>query len=97
MNPDDVKDHLVSKHLVGQSAYESLNLKVKTTAEKNRIIVEELCRGGIGTLEKFLEILKSAKKTAFVAEKLEEGKRTKEAQAVYLTFASLVHCKIKNI
>ena len=74
VNPDDVKDHLVSKHLVGHSAYESLNLEVKTSAEKNRIIVDELCRGGIGTLEKFLLILKSASKTMFVAEKLESGK-----------------------
>jgi len=74
VNPDDVKDHLVSKHLVGQSAYECLNLKVKTSTEKNRIIVDELCRGGIGTLEKFLLILKGESKTMFVAEKLESGK-----------------------
>ena len=73
VNPDDVKDHLVSKHLVGQSAYESLNLKAKTSAEKNRIIVDELCRGGVGTLEEFLVILKGASKTIFVAEKLENG------------------------
>ena len=73
LNPDDVMDHLISKHLIGDSTYQQLRLSNKTKQEKNRIIVDGLSSGGPGTLEKFCVILKENKITKHIADHLKKG------------------------
>ena len=73
LSPDGVVDHLISQHLIGDSAHEQLRLPIKTAKEKNRIIVDELSTGGPGTLEKFCTILKISKRTEHIADNLEKG------------------------
>ena len=72
LSPDDVVDQLVTERLIGNSAYEKLCLQ-KPTSEKNRIIVDELSRGGPGTFEKFCVLLKKNWRTKHVADQLERG------------------------
>ena len=66
-------DHLISKHLIGNSAYQQLCLPIKTTQAKNRIIVDELSSGGPDTLEEFCAILKKNRGTKYIADHLEKG------------------------
>ena len=72
LSPDDIVDHLISKHLIGDSARQQLSLP-KTTQEKNRIIVDELSTGEPDTLEKFCTILKKNIRTKHISDKLEKG------------------------
>ena len=72
LNPDDIVDHLISKHLIGDSARQELILD-KITMEKNRIIVDELCSGGPDTFKKFCGILKENSRTKHIADRLEKG------------------------
>lgn len=73
LSPDDIVDHLISQRLIGDSAREQLSLSIKTTKEKNRTIVDELCTGGPGTLEKFCAMLKKSKRTKHIADHLDKG------------------------
>ena len=73
LNPDEVIGDLISKHLIGQSAGQQLSNPMKTTKEKNKIIVDELCKGGRNTFGKFCEVLRDNRKTKFMADKLETG------------------------
>ena len=73
LSPDDIVDHLISKHLIGDSARQQLSLPSKTTQEKNRIIVDELSTGGPDTLEKFCTILKKQSRKKHIADRLEKG------------------------
>jgi len=70
LDPDDVVDELIQSSLVGPSAAQQLQLN-KTQQEKNRIIVEQLSKGGPGTLVQFCEILRSRKRQVYIAEELE--------------------------
>ena len=72
LSPDDIVDHLISQHLIGDSARQELSLP-KITKEKNRIIVDELCSGGPDTFEKFCVILKKNRRTKHIADQLEKG------------------------
>ena len=72
LSPDDIVDHLISKHLIGDSARQQLSLP-KTTQEKNRIIVDGLSKGGPDALEKFCVILKKNSRTKHISDRLEEG------------------------
>ena len=72
LSPDDIVDHLISEHLIGNSARQKLSLD-KTKDEKNRIIVDELCSGGPDTFEKFCVILKKNSITKHIANRLENG------------------------
>ena len=74
LSPEDIVDHLISKHLIGQSAQQQLGLLVKTPQEKNRIIVDELSNGGPDTLKKFCEILKKNGRKKHIADYLKKGK-----------------------
>ena len=73
LSPDDVMDILLSKHLIEDSAYQQLRLPIKTTQDKNRTIVDELCSGGPGVFEEFCAILKNKKRTKHIADHLEKG------------------------
>ena len=73
LSPDDIVDHLISQRLIGDSAREQLSLSIKTTKEKNRTIVDELCTGGPGTLEKFCAMLKKSRRTKHIADHLDKG------------------------
>ena len=73
LNPNDIADHLISKHLIGENASQELGLPIKTAQEKNRTIVNELSIGGPDTLDKFCEILKKNSRTKHIADKLEKG------------------------
>ena len=65
-------DHLISKHLIGDSARQELSLP-KTPQEKNRIIVDQLFTGGPDAFEKFCMILEKNSRTKHIADRLEEG------------------------
>ena len=73
LSPDDVVDHLISEHLIGDGASQQLQLPIKTAKDKNRIIVDELSIGGPGTFEKFCMILKKNRRTEYMADALEKG------------------------
>ena len=73
LSPDDVIDHLISKRLIGDSAYQQLRLPIKTTQDKNRTIVDELCSGGPGVFEEFCAILKKNRRAKHIADYLERG------------------------
>ena len=66
-------DILLSKSLIGNSAYQQLRLPIKTTQEKNRTIVDELSNGGPGVFEEFCAILKKNRRTKHIADLLENG------------------------
>ena len=72
LSPNDIVDHLISIHLIGDSARQELSLP-KTTQEKNRIIVDELSTGGPDALEKFCAILKKNSRTKHISDQLEKG------------------------
>ena len=74
LSPNDIVDHLISKHLIGQCAKQQLGLLVKTPQEKNGIIVDELSSGEPDALKKFCEILKKNGKTKHIADHLKKGK-----------------------
>ena len=73
LNPNDILDHLISKHLIGENASQELGLPIKTAQEKNRTIVNELYIGGPDTFGKFCEILKNTSRTKHIADHLEKG------------------------
>ena len=73
LNPNDIVDHLISEHLIGENARQELGLYIKTAQEKNRTIVNELSIGGPDTFEKFCEILKKNSRTRHIADQLEKG------------------------
>ena len=73
LNPNDVIDSLVTEHLIGDTIRQQLSLPGKTTQEKNRDIIEELCRGRPGTYKEFCGILMKKKTTNHIADKLEKG------------------------
>ena len=73
LSPDDVVDIMISKRLIGDSASQQLCLPIKTTKERNRIIVNELSRGGPGAFEKFCAILKKNRRMKHIADHLEKG------------------------
>lgn len=73
LSPDDIIDHLISAHLVGPTVHEQVCSFHVIRSEKNRIIVEELSRGGVETVEEFCQILRETRTMNHVAEKLEKG------------------------
>ena len=73
LSPDDVVDHLISKHLIGDNTIQELSLPNKTLQEKNRIIVDQLSTGEPDALEKFCVILKKDSRTKHIADRLEKG------------------------
>ena len=75
LNPDDIVDELISHDLLGESARQQLRLPIKTTMEKNRIIVDEVSSGRPGALESFCSVLKKNRVKRYVGEKLEKGQK----------------------
>ena len=73
LNPNDILDHLISKHLIGENASQELRLPIKTVQEKNRTIVNELSIGGPDAFGRFCEILKKDSRTKHIADQLEKG------------------------
>lgn len=73
LNPDDIIDHLISNHMVGQTTREFVYSRFNTNTEKNRNIIEELCQGDEATVKKFFSILRKNKRTEYIAVKLEKG------------------------
>ena len=73
LNPDDIVDNLVSKHLIGDTACQQLCLPIKITQDKNRIIVNELSSGGPDTLEKFCAILNENSRIKHISDQLQKG------------------------
>ena len=75
LSANDIVDHLISKHLIGQSAKQQLGLLVTTPQEKNRIIVDELSSGGPHAFRIFCKILKKNGRTKHIADHLMKGKQ----------------------
>ena len=73
LTADDIVDDLISEHLIGDNAREQLSLTSNTPKKKNRIIMDELNKGGPDTLEKFCKILNKKSETQHIAKRLEEG------------------------
>ena len=76
LSPDDVADRLISERLIGDNAREQLFLPIKTQKEKNRIIVDELSRGGPDAFQKFCRILGRNSRTKHIADHLDNGNST---------------------
>ena len=75
LDPDDISDQLIQEGMLGKNAAQQVQLHAKSRMEKNRTIIDQLTIGGPGTLQKFCDILKGNKRLAFIAEKLEMGKK----------------------
>ena len=73
LNPDDMIDHLITHHLVGDIARQQISSPYQIPSFRNGIILDELSRGQPGTVQKFCMILKKSGMTQHIADKLEKG------------------------
>ena len=74
LDPDDISDQLIQEGMLGKIAAQRVQLHATSRMEKNRTIVDQLTIGGPGTLQNFCDILRSNKRLAFIAEKIETGR-----------------------
>ena len=61
--------------MIGRNAAQRVQLVEMSRADKNRIVIDQLSTAGPDAVTKFCELLKRNERQAFIAKKLEKGKR----------------------